>query len=168
MSKVAMMLGSEFEDSEARVPYDRLKSAGHEVTVIGVEQGERLTGKAGRETLRVDEAVRNADPEAFDALVIPGGRSPANLRGNDDIVSFVRRFVYSGKPVAAICHGPQLLVEAEAVAGKTMTSWPEVRKELESAGARWVDREVVEDGAFITSRKPSDLEAFSRTLLERL
>ena len=168
MSKVAMILGPQFEDSEARIPYDRLKKAGHEVVVVGESRGKSVSGKQGKETFEIEQAASEATPETFDALLIPGGKSPANLRKNSDIMSFVRGFLATNKPIAAVCHGPQLLVEANAVSGKTMTSWPEVRSELEDAGARWVDKEVVEDGRFITSRKPEDLEAFTTALIERL
>jgi protease I len=168
MAKVAMLLGPEFEDSEFRVPYDRLKQANHEVTVIGTAEGETMHGKRGRESARIDAAATNQNPRDFDALVIPGGHSPDHLRIDRDAVSFVREFANSGKPVAAICHGPQLLIEAGLVAGKTVTSWPSVRKDLENAGANWVDREVVQDGTFITSRKPEDLPAFSNALLAAL
>jgi protease I len=168
MAKVAMMIGPEFEDSEFRVPYDRLIQAHHEVTLLGTSAGETVRGKKGRETARIDAAAKDRNPHDFDALVIPGGHSPDHLRIDGDVVSFVREFANSGKPVAAVCHGPQLLIEAGLVAGKTVTSWPSVRKDLENAGANWVDKEVVRDGTFITSRKPEDLEAFARELLEAL
>ncbi len=168
MAKIAMMIGPEFEDSEFRVPYDRFTQAHHEVTILGTSAGETMKGKQGREQARIDAAVKDRSPTDFDMLVIPGGHSPDHLRIDRDVVSFVREFVNSGKPVGAVCHGPQLLIEAGLVAGKTLTSWPSVRKDLESAGANWVDKEVVRDGTFITSRKPEDLEAFSRELLAAL
>jgi protease I len=168
MAKVAMVVGPEFEDSEFRIPYDRLKQANHEVTVIGISKGETVHGKKGRESTRIDESAKGQSPRDYDALVIPGGHSPDHLRIDRDVVSFVREFANSGKPVAAVCHGPQLLIEAGLVAGKTVTSWPSVRKDLENAGANWVDKEVVLDGTFITSRKPEDLEAFSNALLSAL
>ena len=168
MAKVAMLVGPEFEDSEFRVPYDRLREARHEVTVLGVTAGELIKGKKGKESARIEGAIKDRKPQEFDALVIPGGHSPDHLRIERDVVSFVREFANSGKPVAAVCHGPQLLIEADLVKGKTMTSWPSVRKDLENAGARWVDKEVVQDGQFITSRKPDDLEAFSKAVLSAL
>src|SRR5690606_13048804 len=103
-----------------------------------------------------------------DALVVPGGYSPDHLRTSRSVVEFVRRFAQTGRPIAAVCHGPQLLIEAELVAGREMTSWPSVRKDLENAGARWRDAEVVVDGNLIASRKPEDLEAFCNAVLERL
>jgi protease I len=168
MAKIAMVVGPEFEDSEFRVPYDRLTQAKHQVTVLGTKAGETLKGKKGREIVKIGGAAKDHKPSEFDALVIPGGHSPDHLRIDRDVVSFVRDFANSGKPVAAVCHGPQLLIESDLVAGKTMTSWPSVRKDLENAGANWVDKEVVRDGTFITSRNPDDLEAFSKALLSAL
>ena len=168
MPKVAMLVGPEFEDSEAAIPLRELKKAGHEVELVGKQAGETVHGKRGEEDLRIERAARDANPDDYDALVIPGGHSPDHLRTDEAVVSFVREFARSGKTVAAVCHGPQLLIEADVVDGKTMTSWPSVRKDLENAGVRWVDQEVCEDGAFITSRKPDDLEAFSKAVLERL
>jgi protease I len=168
MAKVAMLLGQDYEDSEARIPLDRLREAGHEVDVVGLERGETLRGKKGKESIVADKAVSDVEPSDYDVLVIPGGKSPAHLRKDDDAVAFVKRFVTSGKLVAAVCHGPQMLVEAGVANGRVMTSWPEVRSELERSGARWFDEAVVEDGNLITSRKPEDLDAFSRAILARL
>lgn len=168
MAKIAMMMGPDFEDSEYRVPYDKLTQAGHQVTHVGRASDTTVQGKRGKEKASIDMKAGDADPAAFDALVIPGGYSPDQIRTDEAVVSFVRRFAKSGRPVAAVCHGPQLLIEADVVAGKTMTSWPSVKTDLQNAGAIWVDKEVVVDGPFITSRKPDDLEAFSRTILDAL
>lgn len=168
MAKIAMPIGEGFEDSEFSEPFERLKDAGHEVVTIGLERGERLWGKHGEAMATVDRVPDDADPTTFDALVIPGGQSPDHLRIEPSIVGFVRRFAETGKPLAAICHGPQLLIEAEVVEGRELTSWPSVRKDLENAGARWVDRAVVEDGNLITSRCPDDLDAFCDAILARL
>lgn len=168
MATVAFVLASDFEDSEFQVPYDRVREAGHDTTVIGTEAGEELTGKRGDATITTEAATADVAVDDFDALVVPGGYSPDKLRLDGDAVAFTRKFVESGKPVAAICHAGQLLIEAEVVAGRTMTSWPSVRKDLENAGADWVDRELVEDGNLITSRKPEDLDAFTSALLDRL
>jgi protease I len=168
MATIAVPLGDEFEDSEFTVPRDRLVEAGHRVVTLGPQAGTTVRGKRGQTEVRIDAAAKDVDPTRFDVLLIPGGHSPDHLRTDGDVVGFVRRFVDSGKPVAAVCHGPQLLIEADAVRGRTLTSWPSVRKDLENAGARWVDREVVEDGELITSRRPSDLEAFSRAVLSHL
>lgn len=168
MAKIAMPLAAEFEDSEFSVPYERLRQAGHQVTVIGMQEGETLKGKQGKASVQAETTAAGLRAEDFDVLVIPGGHSPDKLRMDEQIVAFTRAFCASGKPVAAVCHGPQLLIEAEVVKGRTMTSWPSVRKDLENAGVNWVDREVVEDGQFITSRKPDDLDAFCNTILQRL
>jgi protease I len=168
MARIAMPVGDEFEDAEVTVPWERLRAAQHEVTIVGSEKGATVRGKRGHATVRVDVAAASTDPREFDALVIPGGHSPDHLRLDAGVVSFVRRFWETGKTVAAVCHGPQLLIEADVVRGKTLTSWPSIRKDLENAGARWIDRQVVEDGNLITSRKPDDLEAFSAAILRRL
>ena len=168
MAKVAMPVGEGFEDSEFSRPLESLKAAGHEVVTLGVERGERVWGKNGKVMATIDAIPDDLDPAMFDALVIPGGQSPDHLRTNQSIVSFVRRFAESNKTVAAICHGPQLLIEADLVEGRQVTSWPSVRKDLENAGAQWVDRAVVEDGNIITSRRPEDLDAFCAAILARL
>lgn len=118
--------------------------------------------------MEIQAAAGDARASELDGLLIPGGYSPDHLRMNEDVVSFVRDFVRTGRPIAAVCHGPQLLIEADAVRGKEVTSWPSVRTDLINAGAHWVDQEVVEDGNLITSRKPDDLDGFSRAFLARL
>lgn len=168
MAKIAVPLGPEFEDSEFAVPCELLGAAGHDITVVGLEQGAVLDGKRGEVTAKVHAAVKDTDAKHFDALLIPGGHSPDHLRTDPELVAFVRNFVDTHKLIAAVCHGPQLLIEADAVRGKTMTSWPSVRRDLENAGAKWVDLEVVIDGDLITSRKPADLELFSKTVLSEL
>jgi len=127
-----------------------------------------VTGKKGREKIKIEAAASDCDPEDYDALVIPGGYSPDHLRIDKGVVEFVREMVDGGKLIAAVCHGPQLLIEVDAVKGKQMTSWPSVKKDLENAGAKWVDKEVVVDGLLITSRKPDDLEAFSGAINKAL
>ena len=168
MARVAFVLGPDFEDSEFRVPYDRVTAAGHDVTVVGLEKGAEVAGKKGKERFTIEATPDMVDAGEFDALVIPGGYSPDKLRVNDGIVRFVRAIGEAGKPVAAICHAGSLLVDTELADGKTVTSWPSIRRDLENAGAEWVDREVVEDENLITSRKPDDLDAFTKALLDRL
>ena len=168
MAKIAALVGPEFEDAELSQPMKALKDAGHEVELLGTEAAQKLEGKRGKEKVKTDAAVTDRRPEDYDALLIPGGHSPDNLRTDENVVSFVRRFAATGRPMAVICHGPQLLIEAGVVKGRTLTSWPSVRTDLKNAGAHVVDREVCEDGNLITSRKPDDLEAFSKALLSRL
>lgn len=168
MSSIAMLLGEGYEDAEFDVPYECLRSAEHEVTVIGKERGSVVHGKRGQSEVTIEHLAEDVNVEDFDALVIPGGHGPDNLRLDERLVEFTRRFMLSGKPVAAICHGPQLLIEAEVVENRTMTSWPSVRKDLINAGAHWMDKAVVEDGNLITSRKPDDLDAFCQAILQRI
>lgn len=168
MAKVAFVMDNVFEDSEFRLPYDRAKEAGHEVVVVGLEKGKQLEGKKGKEKVTTDVGVDEVSPDDFDGVVIPGGYSPDLIRSNESIVSFVRSLYEGKKPVAAICHAGWLLAEADIVKGKTVTSWPSIKTDLINAGANWVDQEVAEDGNLVTSRKPDDLEAFSKTFLAQL
>lgn len=168
MANVAILLGPLFEDSEFRIPAERLAAAGHQLTVVGSRAGEQVTGKRGEETVSVEAAARDLRAADFDALVIPGGQAPDKLRMDPDVVGFVRAFARTGRPLAAVCHGPQLLIEADLVRGRKVTSWPSVRKDLENAGAHWMDRQVVVDAELITSRKPDDLVAFSEAVQSAL
>ncbi len=168
MAHIAFVLGDDFEDSEFRKPYDTLKAAGHRVDVLGVKAGAKVKGKKGKEEVAIEAAAQDADPAAYDALVIPGGYSPDHLRNEKPVVDFVGAMVKGGKVIAAVCHGPQLLIEAGAVKGKTLTSWPSVKTDLKNAGANWVDQEVAVDGKLITSRKPDDLPAFTAAITKQL
>jgi protease I len=168
MAKVAFIIDEMFEDSEFRVPYDRVKEAGHQLTVVGLEKNKKLAGKKGDETVTTDAGIDEVQADSFDALVIPGGYSPDEIRTNDKMVAFTRSIFESGKPVAAVCHAGWMLAEADVLKGKTVTSWPSIKTDLVNAGAEWVDQEVVEDGNLITSRNPGDLEAFSKTLLSQI
>jgi deglycase len=168
MAKVAICIAPEYEDSEFDVPFRKLKDAGHQIVIVGMQRGEKVSGKAGRSSVTIDVSAKDVSAEQFDALVIPGGHSPDHLRLDPAMVTLVKDAVSARKVVAAVCHGPQLLIEADVARNRSMTSWPSVRRDLINAGARWSDQEVVEDGNFITSRKPEDLEAFSRALLRRL
>lgn len=168
MAKVAFVLADDFEDSEFQVPYDRLREAGHEVMVIGMEAGKQVRGKRGDSAFTLEATPDEVNAADFDALVVPGGYSPDKLRTDAGVVKFVQAVFEHDKPVAAICHGGSLLVEADAVRRRTVTSWPSVRTDLANAGAAWVDREVVEDGNLITSRNPDDLDAFVGAILRRL
>ncbi|GEN06864.1 protease I [Myxococcus fulvus] len=168
MARIAFILADDFEDAEFRVPYEHVLKAGHEAVIIGIEAGKPVKGKKGEEVITPEKAVRNASSREFDALVIPGGYSPDHLRMDIDMVGFVRDFFRADKPLAAICHAPWMFVEADIADGRTLTSWPSLRTDLINAGARWVDREVVEDGNLITSRNPGDLLAFSEALLRQV
>ena len=168
MAKVAFIMDEMFEDSEFKVPYERVKELGHDPVVVGLEPGKKVEGKKGKESVTVDAAIDDVSPNDFDAVVIPGGYSPDKIRANAKMVQFTRSIFESGKPLAAICHAGWMLAEADILRGKTVTSWPSIKTDLVNAGANWVDQEVVEDGNLITSRKPDDLEAFSKTLLAQL
>ncbi len=163
-----MLIGEDFEDIEAKSPLQALRSAGHEVDILGAEAGDKVRGKRGGFHLRTDIAASDAKVADYDALVIPGGYGPDHLRLDDGAVALTTAFMGTPKPVAAICHGPQLLIEADAVRGKRITSWPSVKTDLINAGAQWVDERCVTDGNLITSRKPGDLEAFNDCLLSRI
>lgn len=175
--KIAIVATDGFEQVELTDPRKNLEAAGAQVTVLSIKPGEG--GKAGEikgwdktdwgKTIKVDGLVYDANPDDFDALVLPGGQiNPDKLRVDKDAVAFIKKFAESGKTVAAICHGSWTLIEADVVRGKTMTSWPSVHTDLKNAGANWVDKEVVVDGNFITSRKPEDIPAFSKAIVERL
>lgn len=168
MSKIAILIDKMFEDSEFRVPYDRLRAAGHEVDIVGLEAGRTVEGKRGKEKVEIEKAVRDAAEADYDALVIPGGFSPDYLRMSIDATRFTRAMALANKTVAAVCHAPWMLIEADLVHERMVTSWPSLKTDLLNAGARWLDREVVVDGNIITSRKPDDLEAFSEAILEQL
>ena len=168
MAKIAVLVGPEYEDTELMVPLKRLTEADHQVELLGTDAGRELVGKRGKTKVQVDAAVSDRRAEDYDALLIPGGHSPDHLRTSREVIEFVKQFGALGRPIAAICHGPQLLVEADLVRDHKMTAWPSVRTDLKNAGAEVVDEEVVVDGAFITSRKPEDADAFARALIDRL
>lgn len=168
MAKIACLLHNDFEDSEFRIPCERLAHAGHELVIVGLKAGDEVEGKRGRETARVETTARGLDPAGFDGLLIPGGWSPDKLRMDADLVAFVRAMVTAGKPTAAICHGGWLLAEADVIRGRTVTSFPSIKTDLRNAGANWVDMEVMVDGNLVTSRKPDDLDAFCNAFLGKL
>jgi protease I len=172
MSRIAFLTANEgIEAVELTDPWESLVEAGHEVELLAPEKGDvQLFNHLDKaETRQADRAVGDADVTAYDALVLPGGvANPDALRMDEDAVSFVREFVESGKPVAAICHAPWALVEAGVVQGKRIASWPSLRTDLRNAGAEWVDEEVVVDGNLITSRNPDDIPAFNDALIDAL
>lgn len=166
--KVAFIVDEMFEDSEFKVPYDQVREAGHEAVIVGLEKAKSIEGKKGEAKLTTEVAATEVTAADFDALVIPGGYSPDKIRLDSDMVELTRSMYEAGKPVAAICHAGWMLAEAGITQGRTVTSWPSIKTDLINAGANWVDQEVVEDGNLITSRKPDDLEAFSKTLLAQI
>jgi protease I len=166
--KIVCLLADGFEDSEFQIPCDWLSAAGYTVEVIGARAGDVLQGEKGRETAVVDLSIDEADVDSYEGMLIPGGHSPDILRADDRFVEFVRAFDATGRPLAAVCHGPQILLTAELQAGRTLTAWPTVQGDLRQAGAHVVDRDVVVDDNWITSRKPADLEAFTAKFVEEL
>jgi protease I len=169
--KVAILTENGFEQSELLSPKEALENAGVTVDVVSPQEGKVRAWNEddwGVE-VSVDRHISDADPDDYDGLVLPGGvLNPDQLRMNPEAVDFIKRFFNSGKPLAAICHGPQSLVDADVLEGRQVTSYPSVRMDLINAGARWVDQEVVVDSGLITSRSPKDLEAFNKKLLEEL
>lgn len=170
-AKIAILATDGYERSELREPLERLRDKGAEVHVLSVKEGEIRSWdqKNWGDSVAVDRLVGEASVEDYDALVLPGGQiNPDLLRVEKDAVRFVRDFAASGKPLAAICHGPWLLVEAGVVEGRDVTSYPSIRTDLVNAGANWRDSEVVVDQGIVTSRKPDDLPAFVAKIVEEV
>ncbi len=169
--RIMILATNGFEQSELEKPRQSLLDAGYEVIVVSPESGE-ITGwddKNWGRKVKVDMSLDNASEGDFDALLLPGGQiNPDILRMEQKAVQLVRDFCESGKPVAAICHGPWLLAEADVLDGRTVTSWPSIRTDLENAGADVVDQAVAVDGNLITSRKPDDIPAFTQALIDAL
>ena len=167
--RVAVLATNGFEQSELEEPRSALQAAGARVDVVSLHQGQ-IRGWQHTDwgsSVAVDLTIDRANPDDYDALLLPGGViSPDKLRIDPEAVDFVRGFVRSGKPIAAICHGPWTLINAGGVKGRRMTSWPSLQADLTNAGAFWVDEPVVVDRGLVTSRKPADLPAFTRKMLE--
>jgi protease I len=167
--RIAVLATDGFEEVELTEPVKELKNAGAEVKVVSPKSGE-IQGfnhhdKGSR--IPVDLSLDQTSADKFDGLVLPGGVvNPDMLRLEPKAISFIRQFVENGKPIAAICHGPWTLINARGVRGKRMTSWPSLQMDLKNAGADWVDEEVVTDNGLVTSRKPDDLPAFCRKMIE--
>ncbi len=168
---VAIVVADGFEESEFTKPLEALKDAGAKVDVISLKAGKvkAWAEKNWGKEYTVDKAIANADADDYDALVLPGGvMNPDQLRVNEQVVDFVSGFMDEGKPIAAICHGPWTLIETGKLQGKTMTSYPSIKTDLVNAGAEWVDEEVVVDNGLVTSRRPADLPAFCKKMVEEI
>jgi protease I len=165
---VAILAEQDFEDSELIEPLKAMKEAGAQVFVVGSGSQPSYRGKRGKATIKVDFDVDKVRAGDFDAIIIPGGYAPDKMRLHQPMIDLVKRAHDLGKVIAAICHGPQLLISADIVRGRRVTSWPSVAIDLKNAGANWVDEPIVRDGNLITSRKPSDLLVFNRAIIQAL
>ncbi|HEY92699.1 MAG TPA: type 1 glutamine amidotransferase [Dehalococcoidia bacterium] len=166
--RIAILAEEDFEDSELIEPMRAMKNAGAKVLIVGSGSKETYRGRRGSVTVSVDAMADKVKAEDFNAIIIPGGYAADRMRLYQSMVELVRKAHELGKVVAAICHGPQLLISAEIVRGHRVTSWPSLMVDLRNAGADWVDTPVAQDGNIITSRKPADLPRFNKAIIEAL
>ena len=167
--RVAILAADGFEEVELTKPKKALDEAGAKTTVVSIKSGkiQGMNHADKGETSAVDQTLAEARPQDFDALMIPGGlMNPDALRSNAEALEFVRHFFRERKPVAAICHAPWVLIDAGVVRGRTLTSWPAIKTDVRNAGGNWVDQEVVVDNGLVTSRKPDDIPAFNKKMIE--
>ncbi|MCD1295447.1 type 1 glutamine amidotransferase [Methanocella sp. CWC-04] len=166
--KICFIADDGFEDTELMYPLLRLKyECGADVTIAGVNKGETIKGKMGL-VVNTDMTFKELKPEKFDALVIPGGQSPDHIRIYPELIKFVQNFDKTGKPVASICHGIQVLITAKVLEGRKATGWKSLVVDIENAGAKYVDKALVMDGQYIFSRQPSDLGYFCDAIISSL
>src|SRR5438309_10072688 len=166
--RIAMFVEDEFEDRDLTGPLETLRAAGATVNLVGPSAGAEYRGKRGQATVKADVAAGSVKLDDFDALVIPGGHAPDKMRMRHAMVDLAREAMDAGKPVAAICHGPQVLISANVLRGRTLTCWPSIAIDVKNAGGLYVDKPVVEDGNLITSRKPDDVPMFSEAIIRAL
>jgi deglycase len=166
--RIALLVENDFEDIELTGPRDALRAAGATVVIVGPTANTEFKGKKLGTVVTSDLAAGSAKPNDFDAVVIPGGYAPDKMRMRHAMVDFTREMFETGKPVAAICHAPSLLISANAVRGKTLTCWPSIAVDVKNAGGMYVDKPVVEDGNLITSRKPDDIPFFNDAIIRAL
>jgi len=167
--KVAILVTDGFEQVELTKPREALDEAGAETKIVSLKSGkiQGMNHADKGDKFDVDLTLDEARPEQFDALMIPGGlMNPDALRSNDDALEFTRHFFREGKPVAAICHGPWVLIDADVVRGRVLTSWPAIKTDVKNAGGKWVNEEVVVDNGLVTSRKQDDISAFNKKMIE--
>jgi protease I len=165
---IAILAEESFEDSELTEPLRAMKDAGASVLVVGSGSKKGYKGKRGSAEVIVDTTADKVEASQFDAIIVPGGYAPDKMRLHQSMVDLIRKAHAKGKIIAAVCHGPQLLISADIVKGRRVTSWPSVAVDLKNAGAIWVDEPVVRDGNIITSRKPADLPKFDKAIIEAL
>jgi len=167
--RVAVLVDNGFEQVELVEPKKALEAAGAKVDIVSPQDGKVKGWQHAKwgDEFDIDRRLEQARADEYDALLLPGGvMNPDRLRMNPSAVQFVKAFVDAGKPIAAICHGPWTLIEAEGVRGRRMTSWPSLRTDLRNAGAQWADQECVTDNGLVTSRKPDDIPAFNKKMIE--
>ncbi len=169
--KIAIITENGFEEVELTSPKQELEAAGAEVHIVSPQKDKVKAWDHDHWSIElpVDVQIENAKADDYDALMIPGGvLNPDKMRMNHKCVEFARQFLEAGKPVAAICHGPQLLIETGMISGRKMTSYPSVKTDLENAGVAWIDKEVVTDNGLVTSRSPKDLKTFNKKMIEEI
>jgi protease I len=166
--RIAIMAEEDFEDSELTEPLRAMKDAGASVLIVGSGTRKSYKGKRGVAEVMVDTTADKVEASQIDAIIVPGGYAPDKMRLHEPMIDLIRKAHAEGKIIAAVCHGPQLLISAEVVKGRRVTSWPSVAVDLKNAGAIWVDEPVVRDGNIITSRKPADLPRFNKAIIEAL
>ena len=166
--RIAILAEDNFEDSELTEPLRAMKDAGARVTIVGSGSKKSYKGKRGLVEVKTDTTADKVKDNQFDAIIVPGGYAPDKMRMHEPMVDLVRKAHAEGKIIAAVCHGPQLLISADIVKGRRLTSWPSVAIDLKNAGAIWVDEPVVKDGNIITARKPADLPKFNKAIIEAL
>jgi protease I len=166
--RIAILAEQDFEDVELMEPLKAMKEAGAQIFIVGSGSQTSYQGKRGKATIKVDIDADKVRADDFDAVIIPGGYAPDKMRLHQSMIDLVRKAHDLGRVIAAVCHGPQLLISAGIVSGRRLTSWPSVAIDLKNAGAIWVDEPLVKDGNIITSRRPSDLPVFNRAIIQAL
>ena len=166
--RIAILVEDGFEDSELMEPLRAMKAAGARVLIVGSGSKKGYKGKRGSAVVTVDTTADKVEVSQFDAVIVPGGYAPDKMRLHQSMADLVRKAHVEGKIIAAICHGPQLLISADIVKGRRVTSWPSVAIDLKNAGAIWINEPVVRDGNIITSRKPADLPKFNKAIIDTL
>jgi protease I len=166
--RVAILAEQDFEDVELTEPLKAMKDAGAQIFIVGSGSQASYQGKRGKATIKVDIDADKVRADDFDAIIIPGGYAPDKMRLHQPMIDLVKKAHDLGKVIAAVCHGPQLLISADIVRGRRLTSWPSVAIDLKNAGAIWVDEPLVKDGNIITSRRPADLPVFNNAIIHAL
>ena len=164
--RIAILVEDGFEDSELTVSLKSMKSVNVRVIIVGTDSVRSYRSKSGNRTITAEITADNVKAENLDAIIIPGGHAPDRMRLHKSMIDLVREAYFAGKVIAAICHGPQLLISADIVRGRRLTSWPSIAVDLRNAGADWVDEPVVQDGNIITSRKTADMPMFDKAIID--